>query len=104
MFDYEIPNELILIAASAIANPNCGRITFSMLDTCEWQVMIGLDPSVGSMAQDVYLIVRSQSQKPLTCLVANSYAFDPDIIEKPFVCLGDLVSEAIGHFRELQAV
>ncbi|MBW4422127.1 MAG: hypothetical protein KME13_23410 [Myxacorys californica WJT36-NPBG1] len=103
MFNAEIPNELLLVAAEAIAHSSCGKMTFSMLDTCEWQVLIELDPTVGEMAQDVYFIVRSRPKMPLLSLVTNSYAYDPDALEKPFVSLEDSVNDAIAHFKELEA-
>jgi hypothetical protein len=35
MFHAQIPNELLLIAAEAVQHSDCGKIRFSMLDTCE---------------------------------------------------------------------
>jgi hypothetical protein len=103
MLDAEIPNELILIAAEAIAHPSCGRMHFSMLDTAEWQVLIYLDPSVGEMANDIYFIVRYRPLKPLDCVVANVYTGCLEKEEKPFVSLQDCVTEAIQHFHEIEA-
>ncbi len=101
MINVELPNELLLIAASAIADSRCGKMRFSMLDTAEWQVLIELDPIVGDMADDVYFIVRSQSNLPLSYIVANKYAYNPDLVEKLFTCLGDSVGDAIAHFNEI---
>lgn len=104
MFNAEIPNELILIAAEAIANPSCGKMTFSMLDACEWQILINLNESVGECAQDVYFIIRNRPKMPLLSLVTNSYAYDPDALEKPFVSLEDSVNDAIAHFNEINEI
>jgi len=104
MFDAELPNELILIAASAIADSRCGKMKFSMLDTCEFQVLTSLDPSVGDCAQDVYFIVRSRSGLPMQVTVTDSYSYDPDALQKEFVSLQDCIDLAIAHFHEIEAV
>jgi hypothetical protein len=103
MFNAEIPNKLILIAAEAIAQPSCGKMHFLMLDTAEWQVLIHLDPSVGEMAEDIYFIVRYRPLKVLDCVVANAYTGCLEKEEKPFVSLQDCVTEAIEHFHEIEA-
>lgn len=102
MFDAEIPNELILIAAEAIAHPQCGKMRFSMLDSAEWQVLIELAPTVGDMAQDVYCIIRSRPQLPLVCVIADVYTGAVNRKEKPFASLQDCVAEAIAYFKELE--
>lgn len=104
MLDIELPNELILIAAQAIADSRCGKMRFSMLDTCEYQVLIELDEMVGDMANYVYFIVRSRRGLPLEAVVADSYSGCIDREEKPFTTFDDLVTEAIAHFHDLEAV
>ncbi|MGG6266241.1 hypothetical protein ACQ4M3_05300 [Leptolyngbya sp. AN03gr2] len=98
MYDFELPNELILIAAQAISDNRCGKMRFSMLDTGEYQVLIYLDSSVGSDADDIYFIVRSRSKLPLTCVVADLYSGCIDRPEKQFTSFDDLVQEAIGYY------
>jgi hypothetical protein len=101
MFNAVLPNELILIAAAAIAHPSCGKMTFSMLDTAEWQVLINLDRSVGSQSEDVYFIVRYRPLMPMQITVTDSYGYDPNALEKTFVSLPDCVDLAIAHWRQI---
>jgi hypothetical protein len=72
MLDATIPDDLVLIAADAIAHPHCGKMTFSMLDTCEWQILINLDRSVGNQSEDVYFIVRYRPLMPMQITVTRS--------------------------------
>ncbi len=72
-----------------------------MVDTCEWNLLIHLDRSVGNQSEDIYFLLRYCPQMPIEVTVTDSYGLDPDALQKTFVSLPDCVDLAISHWQKI---